>query len=72
MKEYSVVTESFTTFTKELTNIQHLWYAKNIRIFCNQLLSTKGFICKTVIVRQKTTTKRPQLISSFKYLYLFY
>lgn len=64
--------ESFTSlFTNKITDIKRLWYAKNIRIFWDQLSNTKGFtICKTTIIKQ--TTKRDYRFISFKNLYLFY
>lgn len=47
--------ESFISlFIKGITNIKQLWYAKNIRIFWDQLSSTKGFtIWKTIVKQQR-------------------
>lgn len=53
MNKYSVATGSFTLFTKGLTNIKHMWYAKNIRIPWDQLSSATDFtIFKTIILKQ--------------------
>lgn len=54
MSEYSVAVGSFTLLTKRLNNIEHLRYAKNIRIFCDQLSIAKGFtVCKIILLKQQ-------------------